>query len=118
MSMECKQTVPKVHHIVEEEYDSEGDQEDEKASQDKEPKKLLSSQDKEKSLVAHLYVPPPSPPSPLLYEDPGAPNCVPPPNTALILETADPKVPTLASPSLGSMDPELVPCSAILTPRR
>ncbi|KAJ9073092.1 hypothetical protein DSO57_1020125 [Entomophthora muscae] len=38
MSRKCKQTAPKVHHLGAEEYDSEGDQEDEEASQDKEPK--------------------------------------------------------------------------------
>ncbi|KAJ9067422.1 hypothetical protein DSO57_1039266, partial [Entomophthora muscae] len=67
------------------------------------------SQDEEKSLVAHVYVPLLSPPSPLPPEDPGAPGCVPPPNTALTLETADSKVPTPASPSLGSTDPDASP---------
>ncbi|KAJ9050326.1 hypothetical protein DSO57_1015351 [Entomophthora muscae] len=38
MSRECKQPALKVHHVGSEEYDSEGDQEDEEASQDKEPK--------------------------------------------------------------------------------
>ncbi|KAJ9053985.1 hypothetical protein DSO57_1019164 [Entomophthora muscae] len=38
MSRECKQPAPKVHHLGAEEYDSEGDQEDEEASQDEEPK--------------------------------------------------------------------------------
>ncbi|KAJ9067421.1 hypothetical protein DSO57_1039265 [Entomophthora muscae] len=38
MSMECKQTVHKVYHVGAEEYNSEGDQEDEEASQDEEPK--------------------------------------------------------------------------------
>ncbi|KAJ9049972.1 hypothetical protein DSO57_1019001 [Entomophthora muscae] len=35
--------------------------------------------------------------------------CVPPPNAALNLELADPKVPTPASPSLGSTDPDTSP---------
>ncbi|KAJ9089885.1 hypothetical protein DSO57_1008286 [Entomophthora muscae] len=38
MSRECKQTVSKVHHVGEEKYNSEGDQEDEEASQIEEPK--------------------------------------------------------------------------------
>ncbi|KAJ9067320.1 hypothetical protein DSO57_1000899 [Entomophthora muscae] len=38
MSRECKQTVPKVHHVGAEEYNSEGDKKDEEASQDEEPK--------------------------------------------------------------------------------
>ncbi|KAJ9065961.1 hypothetical protein DSO57_1014368 [Entomophthora muscae] len=38
MSRECKQPAPKVHHVGAEEYDSEGDQEDEEASQEEEPK--------------------------------------------------------------------------------
>ncbi|KAJ9059446.1 hypothetical protein DSO57_1002025 [Entomophthora muscae] len=38
MSRDCKQPAPKVHHLGAEEYDSEGDQEDEEASQYKEPK--------------------------------------------------------------------------------
>ncbi|KAJ9068694.1 hypothetical protein DSO57_1026123 [Entomophthora muscae] len=62
--------------------------------------------DEEKSLVVHVCVPPLSPPSPLPPEDPDAPGCVPPPNTAPTLETADSKVPILASPSHGSTDPE------------
>ncbi|KAJ9065933.1 hypothetical protein DSO57_1014553 [Entomophthora muscae] len=48
-------------------------------------------------------------PSLLPPEDPGAPGCVPPPNTALNLEAADPKVLTPASPSLGSTDPDASP---------
>ncbi|KAJ9065124.1 hypothetical protein DSO57_1023007 [Entomophthora muscae] len=67
---------------------------------------MLSIQDEEKALVAHVYVPPLSPPSPLPPKDPGASSCVPPPNTALTLETADSKAPTPASPSLGSTDPD------------
>ncbi|KAJ9087515.1 hypothetical protein DSO57_1032606 [Entomophthora muscae] len=47
--------------------------------------------DEEKSLVAHVYKPPLSPPSPLLPEDSGVSGCVPPSNTALTLETADAK---------------------------
>ncbi|KAJ9084300.1 hypothetical protein DSO57_1025888 [Entomophthora muscae] len=38
MSRECKQPAPKVHHVGAEEYDSEGAQEYEEASQDKESK--------------------------------------------------------------------------------
>ncbi|KAJ9071601.1 hypothetical protein DSO57_1035368 [Entomophthora muscae] len=38
MSRECKQPVSKVHQVGAEEYNSEGDQEDEEASQDEEPK--------------------------------------------------------------------------------
>ncbi|KAJ9083441.1 hypothetical protein DSO57_1034707 [Entomophthora muscae] len=38
MSRECKQPAPKAHHVGAEEYDSEGDQEDEEVSQDKDPK--------------------------------------------------------------------------------
>ncbi|KAJ9077730.1 hypothetical protein DSO57_1013995 [Entomophthora muscae] len=38
MSRECKQPAPKVHHVGAEEYDSEGNQVDEEASQDKKPK--------------------------------------------------------------------------------
>ncbi|KAJ9050390.1 hypothetical protein DSO57_1014830 [Entomophthora muscae] len=56
----------------------------------------------------YIYLPL-SPPSPLPPEDPGAPGCVPPPDTALILEPADPKVLTSASPSLGSTDPDASP---------
>ncbi|KAJ9066903.1 hypothetical protein DSO57_1004985 [Entomophthora muscae] len=70
---------------------------------------MLRSQDEEKSLVACVYVPLLSPPSPLPPEDPGAPGCVPSPNTALTWETADSKVPTPASPSLGSTDPDASP---------
>ncbi|KAJ9069266.1 hypothetical protein DSO57_1020214 [Entomophthora muscae] len=71
--------------------------------------KLLSSQDEEKSLVAHVYKPPLSPPSPLPTEDLGVSGCVPLPKTALTLETADAKVPTPAIPSLGSTDPDASP---------
>ncbi|KAJ9051859.1 hypothetical protein DSO57_1000519 [Entomophthora muscae] len=62
--------------------------------------------DEEKSLVAHVHVPPLSP---LPSEDPGAPGCVPPPDTALILESSDSKVLTPASPSLGSTDHDASP---------
>ncbi|KAJ9077704.1 hypothetical protein DSO57_1014166 [Entomophthora muscae] len=71
--------------------------------------KLLSNQDEEKSLVAYVHVPPLSPPSPLPPEDPGAPGCVPSPETALILEPADSKVFTSASPSLSSTNPNASP---------
>ncbi|KAJ9054872.1 hypothetical protein DSO57_1009802 [Entomophthora muscae] len=53
--------------------------------------KQPAPKDEEKSLVAHVHVPPLSLPSLLPPEDPGAPGCVPPPNTALTLEAADPK---------------------------
>ncbi|KAJ9070248.1 hypothetical protein DSO57_1010287 [Entomophthora muscae] len=86
MSRECKQPAPKVHHVGAED-----------------------NQDEEKSLVAHVHVPPLSPPSPLPPEDPGAPGFVPPHETALTLEPADPKALTLASPSLGSTDPDASP---------
>ncbi|KAJ9059124.1 hypothetical protein DSO57_1005627 [Entomophthora muscae] len=62
---------------------------------------MLSSQDEEKSLVAHVYVPPLSPPSPLPPEDPSIPGCVSPPNIALTLEMGNPKVPPPTSPILG-----------------
>ncbi|KAJ9074102.1 hypothetical protein DSO57_1009697 [Entomophthora muscae] len=48
-------------------------------------------------------------PSPLPSEDPGAPDCVPQSETALTLESADSKVLTPASPSLGSTDPDASP---------
>ncbi|KAJ9074459.1 hypothetical protein DSO57_1006109 [Entomophthora muscae] len=53
--------------------------------------KQPAPKDEEKSLVAHVHVPALSPPSPLSPEDPGAPGCVPTPDTAQILEPADPK---------------------------
>ncbi|KAJ9070810.1 hypothetical protein DSO57_1003672 [Entomophthora muscae] len=53
--------------------------------------KLLSNQDEEKSWFAHVHVPPLSPPSPLPPEDPGAPGCVPQPETALIWNPQTPK---------------------------
>ncbi|KAJ9086953.1 DNA damage-inducible protein 1 [Entomophthora muscae] len=60
-------------------------------------------------MVAHVHIPPLSPPSPLPPKDPGAPGCVPQSGTALTLETADSKVLTPASPSLGSTDPDTSP---------
>ncbi|KAJ9084301.1 hypothetical protein DSO57_1025889 [Entomophthora muscae] len=60
-------------------------------------------------MVAHVHIPPLSPPSPLPPEDPGAPGCVPQSDTALTLEPADSKVLTPASPSLGSTDPDASP---------
>ncbi|KAJ9064367.1 hypothetical protein DSO57_1031500 [Entomophthora muscae] len=59
-------------------------------------------------LPMYMYLPL-SLPSPLPPEDPGAPGCVPPHNTALTLEPADSKVLTPASPSLGSTDPDASP---------
>ncbi|KAJ9054729.1 hypothetical protein DSO57_1011041 [Entomophthora muscae] len=53
--------------------------------------KQPAPKDEEKSLVVHVHVPPLSTPSPLPPEDPGAPGCVPPPDTALILEPQTPK---------------------------
>ncbi|KAJ9052941.1 hypothetical protein DSO57_1029101 [Entomophthora muscae] len=72
-------------------------------------KTLLSNQDEEKSLVAHVHVPLLSPPSPLPPEDPGAPGCVPPPDTAMILKPTDSKVLTPTSPSLGFTDSDASP---------
>ncbi|KAJ9084376.1 hypothetical protein DSO57_1025189 [Entomophthora muscae] len=63
----------------------------------------------EKSLVAHVHIPPLSPPSPLPPEDPGATGCVPQSGTALTLETIDSKALKPASPSLGSTDPDASP---------
>ncbi|KAJ9082315.1 hypothetical protein DSO57_1005763 [Entomophthora muscae] len=59
-------------------------------------------------LPMYMYLPSLHP-YPLPPEDPGAPVCVPSPNTALTLEAADPKVLTSASPSLGFTDPDTSP---------
>ncbi|KAJ9087508.1 hypothetical protein DSO57_1032718 [Entomophthora muscae] len=56
----------------------------------------------------YIYLPL-SPPSPLPPEDPGAPGYVPQSDTSLTLKTADSKVLTPASPSLGSTDLDASP---------
>ncbi|KAJ9071109.1 hypothetical protein DSO57_1000783 [Entomophthora muscae] len=72
-------------------------------------KKLLSIQDEEKSLVAHVYIPPLSPPSPLSLEDPVAFSCVLLSITALNLGLEGTEVPQTASNSLGPTDPDTSP---------
>ncbi|KAJ9089227.1 hypothetical protein DSO57_1014978 [Entomophthora muscae] len=64
---------------------------------------------KEKSLVAHVYVPTLSPLSHLPPENPGAISCVPIRTTALILLLADPEVTQTASSGFGSTDPDASP---------